>query len=107
MRITQVYRPLVVAMWRTNQSVVTKKRRGNEKSAMIARDQEEQLKRLENDPDFQALERELGGFNILEVLGVVRHELRHSDFLAFLLDPSGKHGMGDFFLKRFQRSGIT
>ena len=52
------------------------------------------------DPDLRALERFLVGnrdlerlealldrFNILEALGVVRQELRHSDFLRFLLDP--------------------
>jgi hypothetical protein len=40
-------------------------------------------------------------FNIFEALGVVQQELRHSDFLAFLLDPSRNHGLGDAFLKRF------
>src|SRR5690606_38458312 len=28
-------------------------------------------------------------------------EERHSDFLAFLLDPQGNHGLDDEFLKRF------
>ncbi len=48
----------------------------------------------------ERLEALLDRFNILEALGVVRQELRHSDFLAFLLDPKGNHGLGDTFVKR-------
>ncbi|MFE1747425.1 PD-(D/E)XK nuclease family protein [Coleofasciculus sp. H7-2] len=40
-------------------------------------------------------------FNIFEAIGVVRQEIRHSNFLAFLLNPSGTHRLGDTFLKRF------
>lgn len=47
------------------------------------------------------LESRIAEFNIFEALGAVRNELRHSDFLAFLLNPSEKHGLGDLFLKRF------
>lgn len=70
------------------------------------RDQEELLTRLVVDPDFYRLERLMGEFNILEALGVVHQELRHSDFLAFLLDPAGKHGQGDYFLKRFLQAMV-
>lgn len=52
----------------------------------------EQLIRLEN---FR------GKFNIFDALGAVRSELRHSSFLAFLLDPKESHGLGDSFLRRF------
>jgi hypothetical protein len=41
---------------------------------------------VEND-DLETLEGLLEQFNIFEALGVARQELRHSDFLAFLLDP--------------------
>jgi PD-(D/E)XK nuclease superfamily len=34
-------------------------------------------------------------FNILTVLGLGRQELRHSDLLAYLLDPRQPHGLGD------------
>jgi hypothetical protein len=37
--------------------------------------------------DLETLEGMLEQFNIFEALGVVRREVRHSDFLAFLLDP--------------------
>lgn len=50
--------------------------------------------------DLELLETLLAEFNIFEALGAVRQELRHSDFLAFLLDPSQNHGLGDAFLKR-------
>lgn len=55
---------------------------------------------VDND-DLERLEALLAQFNIFEALGAVRQELRHSDFLAFLLDPSQNHGLGDVFLKRF------
>jgi hypothetical protein len=50
--------------------------------------------------DLEQLEALLAEFNIFEALGAVRQELRHSDFLAFLLDPRAKHRLGDAFLKR-------
>jgi len=39
--------------------------------------------------------------NYMEVLGVNTKELQHSNFLAWMLDSNGSHGMGDSFLKRF------
>jgi len=51
--------------------------------------------------DLEELEGILGPFNVFEAMGVTWQELRHSDFLAFLLNPSGSHGLGDLFLKRF------
>jgi len=51
--------------------------------------------------DLEHLERLLNEFNIFEALGAVRQEMRHSDFLAFLLDPYQNHGLSDAFLKRF------
>ncbi len=62
---------------------------------------------VEND-DLQALEALLRQFNLFEALGAVRSELRHSDFLAFLLSPSEAHGLGDQFLCRLlQRALIS
>ena len=54
-----------------------------------------------NNEKLEYLEDSIAEFNIFEVIGAVRQELRHSDFLAFLLNPSEKHGLGDKFLKRF------
>ncbi len=54
-----------------------------------------------DNPDLDRLYTLTGGFNIFEALGVTRQELRHSDFLAFLLDPRQPHGLGDAFVQRF------
>jgi len=51
--------------------------------------------------ELEELERLVARFNIFEALGVVRQELRHSDFLAFLLDPNEAHGLGDVFVRQF------
>lgn len=47
------------------------------------------------------LEERISPFNIFEALGVARAEIRHSNFLAYLLDPNRKHGLGEEFLTRF------
>jgi hypothetical protein len=49
--------------------------------------------------DLERLEALLDRFNIFEATGFIRQELRHSDFLAFLLDPEANHGLGDAFVK--------
>jgi len=55
---------------------------------------------LVGNQDLERLEALLDRFNILEALGVVRQELRHSDFLAFLLNPNDNHDLRDTFVKR-------
>jgi hypothetical protein len=55
---------------------------------------------VENE-NLEKLESKLAQFNIFEAIGVVRQELRHSNFLAFLLNPSENHRLDDIFLKRF------
>jgi hypothetical protein len=59
------------------------------------------LEKLLQDSDFEQLEEIAQPFNVFEVLGVVQQEVRHSNFLAWLLNPSQNHGLGDYFLKRF------
>lgn len=51
--------------------------------------------------ELRELERATARFNVFEAMGAVRQELRHSDFLAFLLSPQESHGFGDAFLTRF------
>jgi len=53
-----------------------------------------------DNPEFELLEASLDQFNVFEALGAVRQELRHSRFLAFLLDPEENHGLGDEFARR-------
>jgi hypothetical protein len=51
--------------------------------------------------DLKLLESKLSNFNIFEAVGMTRQEIRHSYFLAFLLNPSESHYFGDLFLKQF------
>ena len=60
-----------------------------------------------DNPDLERLESLLEQFNIFEVLGAVRQEVRHSDFLAFLMDPQQHHGLGGDFVKRFLQKALT
>lgn len=39
--------------------------------------------------------------NIFKILNIERTEIRHSRFLAWLLDPKGTHDLNDLILKRF------
>lgn len=50
---------------------------------------------------FEALDCFPGGFNIFEAVGMIGQEIKHSNFLAFLLDPSQKHPFGDGFVRNF------
>lgn len=66
-------------------------------------DDSRRLSNLVNDENFDRLELELRNTNIFSILGIERMEIRHSNFLAWLLDPNGTHGLGSLFLKRFLR----
>ena len=50
---------------------------------------------------------DLDRFNIFEAIGMVYRELNHSQFLAYLLDPRGNHGLDDLFAKRFLQKVIA
>ena len=50
-------------------------------------------------PELVELEGLLSEFNIFEAMRAERTEIRHSDYLAFLLDPGRPHGLGDLVLK--------
>ena len=53
---------------------------------------------LLTDKKFSVLHGRLSRFNIFSATGAERAELRHSNFLATLLDPNGSHGLNDRFL---------
>jgi len=57
--------------------------------------------------DLEELETLLDQFNIFEAVGAVHAEVRHSDFLSFLLDPSQNHGLGDIFVKRLLQRALA
>ena len=56
------------------------------------------------DKDLKELEQMFGKFNIFACLKLTRTEIRHSNFLAWLLDPNETHGLKDYFLKEFLKN---
>jgi hypothetical protein len=52
-------------------------------------------------PEFEELERLLGGFNLFQVLKFEYGEIRHSNVLGWILDPSESHGLDETFLKKW------
>jgi hypothetical protein len=59
------------------------------------------LVRIVQDDAVQRLSVLLKRFNPFDVLRVGYYELRHTNTLAWLLDPWGNHGLGDTFLRAF------
>ena len=55
------------------------------------------------DPDFERLEQLLDTPNIFRILKAKRTEIRHSNFLGWLLDPSESHGLGEKILIKVLR----
>ena len=64
-------------------------------------DREQLEKFIIGNRDLERLEDLLTEFNIFEVLGIEKSETRHSAFLAWLLDPNGNHGLGNYFVRKF------
>ena len=54
-----------------------------------------------NCSDFDKLETLLGGFNLFQVLKFEHGEIRHSNVLAWILDPQESHGLDSIFLKKW------
>lgn len=59
-----------------------------------------------NNDDLREIEARLDPFNLFEAIGVTRHELRHSQFLAYLLNPNENHGLADHFTRTFLQSAF-
>ena len=59
------------------------------------------LEAFDRDADLAQFEAMLREFNLFDVLGIARREVRHSRILAWLLNPRGTHGIGDAFLRWF------
>ena len=67
---------------------------------------EADLRKLIDDPRFQAYHRRLvepRKFNTFDVLRYSGYEIRHSNVVAWLLRPADTHGIGSRFLKWFVR----
>lgn len=67
----------------------------------------ELYKNLLNDPNFDKLETELKKPNIFSILGIGESEIRHSNFLSWLLDPNESHELGNRFLIKILRDLAT
>ena len=52
-----------------------------------------------NSTEFRELQSALGGFNPFQVLSIENAEIRHSNVLAWLLNPHEVHGLGDAILR--------
>jgi hypothetical protein len=57
--------------------------------------------RLYNSTEFQQLKAYYAKRSALDIFGVARDELAHSNMLAWLLDPSETHGLGLFPVRKF------
>ena len=66
---------------------------------------EEGVKELErfifNNETLEKLESIVDKFNIFSSLGIINQEIRHSNFLAWLLDPNETHNVSDYFTTSF------
>lgn len=63
--------------------------------------EQEALQNLILDREFETLEDQLAEFNLFDILKIEHKELQHSALLAWLLNPRGSHGLGNYFLRRF------
>lgn len=58
------------------------------------------LEFLKDIDTLQEVERFSNQFNVFEILGVVNTEIRHSNMLAWLLNPKEIHGLDESFIKK-------
>lgn len=63
----------------------------------------ELLSKLITDDDFEQMRLELNAPNIFSALAVQRKEIRHSNFIGYLLDPNETHQLNDLVLRRALR----
>lgn len=64
-------------------------------------DLEKELKNLLDDENLNTINKSVSEFNPFRVLKLEHYEIRHSNFLAWLLNPQESHKLGDVFLKKF------
>ena len=60
----------------------------------------ESIAQLDHSKEFAQLHQKFNQFNPFKVLRVDQFEIRHSNILAWLLDPNENHQLGSFFLKK-------
>ncbi len=64
---------------------------------------EEAISNLLDDPEFIQIDQTRQRFNIFDSIGGQRAELRHSNFLKFILSPDQNHALGPQPLRAFLR----
>ncbi|WP_391206641.1 PD-(D/E)XK nuclease family protein [Psychrobacillus sp. L4] len=62
--------------------------------------QQQLLSLMEDSKEFSNLHNHFNRFNPFKVLQVDNYEIRHSNVLAWLLDPKGNHDLGSFFINK-------
>ena len=62
--------------------------------------QQQLLSLIEDSKEFSILHNHFNRFNPFKVLQVDNYEIRHSNVLAWLLDPKGNHDLGSFFINK-------
>lgn len=80
----------------------------NEKTQKNNQSEIELLKNFINEnKELEKLETITDKFNIFRSLDVINNELKHSNFLAWLMDPTETHGLGDYFLTAFLKKASS
>jgi len=74
----------------------------NKSDLKTVRENHEALNRfLVGNTDLEKLTAQLSRFNIFQILKIEQAEIRHSNVLAWLLNPLENHGLSDLFIRRF------
>lgn len=66
----------------------------------------EKLETLLLSEDLEELSNSTSYFNIFNALKLQNNEIRHSNFLGWLMTPYETHGIGNYFLKEFLKQAI-
>lgn len=66
----------------------------------------QQLEKLLLSEDLEELNNATANFNIFNALKLQNNEIRHSNFLAWLLSPFETHKLGDYCLREFLKSAV-
>lgn len=67
----------------------------------------ESIAQLDHSKDFSRLHQKFNQFNPFKVLRVDQFEIRHSNVLAWLLDPNENHQLGSLFIKKIITRLVT
>ena len=70
----------------------------------MAENLEEELQKLLNSEELGRIESKANKFNIFRTLKLSNQELKHSRFIAWILDPRETHSLKDYPLKEFLKS---